>query len=155
MKRVIELWESKLKDIFAVFGFTFVWVVFFFILFSYVPIYNWGQEVTTPFTIPRNKIYDFVSACVIAPLVEELMFRVAPVMILEKLKLVKKVGLEIMFLVSLIFGFMHGGNINIFIQGIGGIGFSYLYLKQRSYWSVVFVHFLWNFMWGYALPFLT
>lgn len=159
MKRLLDLWESKLKDTFAIFGFAFFWVVLFSIILSYVPMYVRGffteVEIYNPFKIPRNQIYNFVYGCILAPFGEELIFRVAPVMILARLKLIKKVGLEVMFAISLIFGFMHGGNWNIFVQGVVGMGLSYLYLKHRSYLMIVFVHFLWNFIWMFAIQFLA
>lgn len=48
---------------------------------------------------------------------------------------------------SIIFGLGHGGPMNIFLQGITGGAFCWLYYKNNySYLSVVTAHAIWNFL---------
>jgi len=46
---------------------------------------------------------------------------------------------------SIIFGIVHGGPINILIQGVGGLFLAYAFLKNgRCYWSAVALHAMYN-----------
>lgn len=52
------------------------------------------------------------------------------------------------FFTSIIFGVVHGGPINILIQGVGGMFLCFVYLRTgRSFWSVVATHSLYNATW--------
>jgi len=68
-------------------------------------------------------------ACVSAPLVEEPVFRWHPIEVTrglfpgDNLRLLTKI-----IFVSIVFGVLHGGVINIFVQGVGGLLLSYIYL---------------------------
>lgn len=99
--------------------------------------------------------YDFFFACIFAPLWEELVYRYAAISILKKL------GQEFIvpgvIISSAIFGWGHHyGPISLLIQGVGGLIFSYTYIKNNySYWSSVLLHFLWNFSVGYLIPILA
>ncbi len=104
----------------------------------------------------------FFLACVLAPLWEEVAFRVFPIFLARKLTPNEPIEwcassgadrgrLSFLFWAccfsSIIFGLMHGSVINILFQGMGGFLFSWLYLKNNcSYWSAVAAHGLWNFM---------
>lgn len=86
----------------------------------------------------------FVMACVVAPLWEELAFRHLPLTMAKKLKLDP---MHVLMMSSIIFGWGHGGPTGIMLQGVGGFILGYVYLKNGySYWSSVFMHFLWNYI---------
>jgi membrane protease YdiL (CAAX protease family) len=53
----------------------------------------------------------------------------------------------IVILSSIIFGWAHGfGAVSLMYQGVMGIVFSYVYIKNGNcYWSSVVLHSLWNF----------
>ncbi len=97
-------------------------------------------------------------ACILAPIWEEFVFRAH--FFWEKLRdrdeqeefnpeRVKKIGKKPIWkfavFSSIIFGIVHGGPINILIQGVGGLFLSYAFLKNgRSYWSAVALHAAYN-----------
>ncbi|MCP4520971.1 MAG: CPBP family intramembrane metalloprotease [Cytophagales bacterium] len=73
-----------------------------------------------------------------AALIEELIFRMLPFVFInltsgfKLFKFLKGRYLEIVILSSIIFGYAHGGFINIFIQGIGGFGLYLVFLKTQT-----------------------
>lgn len=104
--------------------------------------------------IRQSRVISFLFfSCILAPLVEEFMFRHFP---LQTLKLIPfpnessrtKAIMLVVLMSSLIFGLMHGnGWDSVLIQGVTGLGFSYVYLKNNySYWSSVITHSLYNLM---------
>ena len=110
---------------------------------------NYTVEVMTKFfnfNIPAK----FLTACFLAPLWEESVFRYAPIRFAQFCDtLVGKpwMLLPIVFMSSIIFGILHGSVINIIFQGVGGLMLCWIYLKNgNSYWSVVIAHAVWNFL---------
>lgn len=90
--------------------------------------------------------YLFLTACIVAPLWEELVFRYAPI------TLVKKFGrgaiLSAVAISSFVFALGHTRSPHpILIEGVSGFFLSCVYIKNDySYWSSVTVHFMWNLM---------
>ncbi len=64
-----------------------------------------------------------------APVVEELIFRLIPIYLTLAFTSNKHILWSVIFLVSCIFGYLHGSWHHIFIQGFGGIMFSKAFLK--------------------------
>lgn len=93
-------------------------------------------------------------SCICAPIFEELIFRHIP---LQTAKLIydpsTAKGLKLTMLTvmmsSFIFGWGHGHGWNsVLIQGVCGVVFSYIYLKNNySYWSAVLAHSIYNLIW--------
>ncbi len=98
--------------------------------------------------IPLNQI---IRGLTIAPLGEELVFRLIPLslfsILLKKTELFEEVKWYIVAIIACVFGYIHGGFYNIYIQGVAGFFFGWVYIKNgMSYWSAVIAHFLYNFM---------
>lgn len=83
-------------------------------------------------------------ACVMAPLTEEVVFRLFPLTLTRKLDDKSKVATILAS--SIIFGFAHkNGYYSILFQGVMGLVFACVYVKNNySYWSSVILHSLWN-----------
>jgi len=84
-------------------------------------------------------------------LIEEMMFRL-PLMIAVNADADKKIIFLFAFILSVVFGLLHGGIEHIFLQGAGGFLYCILFLKcggyQKNYLQATAVstaaHFLWN-----------
>lgn len=90
-------------------------------------------------------LWTYFWTCVVAPLWEELFFRVGPISIAKKLG--RHYYFPIILMSSIFFGYMHGFHpLGIILQGVFGFLASVLYIKNGNcYISVVLAHFLWNF----------
>ena len=97
------------------------------------------------------KIPAFFYACIMAPLWEELAFRVIPISIARKFG--DQFIIPVVLLSSLIFGWGHGNGTNsLLMQGIGGLILSCVYIKTGyNYWCSVALHCAWN-VWVIFLP---
>lgn len=97
------------------------------------------------------KIPAFFYACIMAPLWEELAFRVIPISIARKFG--DQFIIPVILLSSLLFGWGHGNGTNsLLIQGVGGLILSAVYIKTNyNYWCVVVMHSAWN-IWVLFLP---
>lgn len=95
----------------------------------------------------------FFKICILAPLIEELVFRYAPLTIAKNAG--RKYILPTMIISSFIFGVLHPNSPSpLLMQGVAGFILSCIYLKNNnSYCSAVMVHFMWNFFF-YILMFL-
>ncbi|MCX6738621.1 MAG: CPBP family intramembrane metalloprotease [Candidatus Parcubacteria bacterium] len=62
-------------------------------------------------------------------LIEETIFRIIPLLLAVKNKFTTKGLLAISVVNSIIFGYIHGGALNILFPGVGGIVFCFLFLK--------------------------
>jgi membrane protease YdiL (CAAX protease family) len=95
-------------------------------------------------------VWTFFTAVVVAPLWEELAFRVIPIRVATQLDL--KLGTKLLWpiigLSSIMFGLGHDSfwPFHLLFQGAMGVVFSYLYIKNNySYWPNVLLHAMWNF----------
>lgn len=99
-------------------------------------IWNWDTQLYDP-TGP----FALFSSLVQAPLIEELIFRYAPLQFVKGTPHV----LPMMIISSAIFGWLHGGFINVMMQGVTGFCFAVVYVKNGyHYWSAVLLHAAWN-----------
>jgi membrane protease YdiL (CAAX protease family) len=134
------MWKAKLKNIGIALILTLGWVG---LIDGFLRSLN-----------PQSLFTTLFFSCILTPLWEELLFRHIP---LQTLKLIsfrsEAQRLKALFLTvllsSVIFGLVHGrGGISILIQGVCGLAFSYVYLKNSySYWSAVILHSLYNLFW--------
>lgn len=169
---------TKFLNIMAVFTISILWLIF--VLFVLVVCMGLGKKdaieliqatITINFasSVPalhvlmNSVIFVFFLACILAPLWEEFCFRFAPIRFSQLLasfaaKLgVPKNGIVAAFAIAfaIFFGILHGSALNIVVQGVTGMLFCWLYLKNNnSYWSVVIAHALWNFLIIFGLPFI-
>lgn len=87
---------------------------------------------------------EFFFACIMAPLIEEIMFRHFPLRVIKATKKEELIVPTILF-TSVVFGLMHNGAVSIPIQGVFGLIASVVYLKNGySYVSSVALHAMWN-----------
>lgn len=141
----------KFLIILAAFAIAILWLAIALTSLKKMVTYDYFGSMS--FTV----VCDFFFACIFAPLWEELAFRHAPMLIAKHFnKASKKVNLTwpVVIISSVIFGWGHGqGPISLLIQGVGGLLFSWVYLKNNySYWSSVALHCLWNISLTYIFP---
>lgn len=141
--------KGKLKNIAS---FYVGYLVYFTVALAVVHVMEPLQyPAWTPFSISADKdlisrftISNILGALIFAPLFEELVYRYAPI------KIAKDLGgaliIPVILISSALFGWGHGnGIISVIFQGMLGFFASVLYIKNgHSYWSAVFLHFLWN-----------
>lgn len=139
---------AKLRNVGAAFTLCLLWVavveVFYKWLFTRVPA--GGQEYPW-YTLPKY-LHEwwivFIGGCIFAPIWEELVFRklwLDYMITIDKGKLI----LPAILFSSIIFGLGHDGIFSLPIQGVMGVVFSVVYLRNgRSYWPNVLLHALWN-----------
>lgn len=101
---------------------------------------------------PKNHYHNFtlhyfIFVCILAPLWEELAFRVIPIQIMEHLSNHNdKVLWYTIALTSVVFGWGRGhGMESLLMQGVVGFAIAIVYLKNGfCYWSAVTTHATWN-----------
>ena len=97
-----------------------------------------------------------LSLLVTAPLAEEFIFRWIPFRLLKDTTLFKEKTYYFVAISAIIFGYIHGGFNNIYLQGVAGFFFGWVYIKnEMSYWSAVATHFLYNFMICIIFPLIS
>lgn len=128
--------KEKLLNISAAFGFMIIWTMLITTFLSY------AQSAQFGFNPPPTPLYLFVTACLIAPITEELVFRWSPLTVVKRYPVLTW---PVIVISSWVFGWMHGGPTHVLIQGVFGVVFSVVYIRNGyCYWSSVFTHFLWN-----------
>ena len=127
--------QKGVRDILVVFALQVAWCkIIFFALFLLI-----GLECEPTSNITLSK---FFLACVFAPVWEEIAFRYIPLTI--AIRYFKKSFIQITIGSAIFFGYIHGSPINIMIQGVWGLLFSIVYIRNGLKWAIV-SHFLWNF----------
>lgn len=137
---------DKAKNITFCFVACLIWVTLVTRFIQYLTHQTWPDMIV--YNIP----YYLIFSCLLAPVFEELFFRFIP---LETHKLVTRDSSEavqlksqvlVVLFSSLLFGWAHGhGFTSILVQGVCGLGFAYVYIKNGySYLSSVILHSLWN-----------
>jgi membrane protease YdiL (CAAX protease family) len=137
---------DKAKNITFVLVICLIWVTLVSRFLQWLTNTTWLDMHVT------NIPYYLIFSCILAPIFEELFFRFIP---LEMHRLVTKnssqaVQLKSQWLVvlftSLLFGWAHrNGFTSILIQGVCGLGFAYVYIRNGySYISSVLLHSFWN-----------
>ena len=133
---------NALKSMFFVLGICIFWVTGVFALCDhFMPLL---LDSDNPYCGTAYKVSLFFSACILAPIVEEMLWRVGVIKILKILKAPAAVVFQLGIMSSIIFGYMHGGLTNVLIQGVFGMWLYWLYLKHNSYALNVLCHSLWN-----------
>lgn len=147
---------------------------FCLLIVHYIPVfYHWLDQIQIGFekTIVYHKpfrfpFYDFFTDCIETPVYEEFCYRVFPIevaLIAGKYILQERRDKDIMLIFIIIFcsmqfGWGHGGVEYVFIQGLGGLLLSILYLVNGRGWagyiSVMIVHFGINFNADIVYPLL-
>jgi len=134
---------GKIKNIIFGAAAYIMWATFIlFIYKSFIPEFG---TIKLQFMFVESTIHSFISMCILAPLVEEVFFR-KPLSLLKKFEHEKIILLYVLFS-STLFGYIHSqGAWSVPIQGVAGLLFCYVYLKNGySYISSVACHFLVNF----------
>lgn len=128
---------EKTKNILMGYGFLIVWT--FVVSQIYKVVFPAPDYHSTP------DLVDYLQACFFAPFVEEFAFRKVPLDLIKKPDYASYATFLILAS-SLLFGWLHFGVWSLPIQGVAGLVFAYLYLKNNfSYLSSVILHSMWNF----------
>lgn len=149
MKKIIDWLENGAGPwslIYAIPILTFFKIVyatcFFYGLVKYLP----DNESCSSNTFDMSQIADLGIVAYIfiftAALSEELVFRLIPIFTIQLLLSFLNININfkilILFIsiiiVSIVFGYLHGNYINVFIQGVGGLIYSLVYLKYGGYY---------------------
>jgi membrane protease YdiL (CAAX protease family) len=148
--------SQKVSNVLAAYAFSILWLGVFYLVLTkvglaahieklnlYLVVFN--EQVKK--LVPNSRLY-ILHVCVLAPLIEELIFRETPLrrtLNTYWTEQRKVVVTSTIFALSVIFGYLHGSVLNIFLQGVGGLVLSWVYLaNNRSYLSAVITHSLYN-----------
>lgn len=139
--------KGRAFNVVGVVGALFIWSFFvkWFLNFLYgYPIF----QIFPSFFPPEPKVaFLFFGYCIATPFIEEAMFRYAPIEISRQIS--HKAILPAVILSTIVFAQGHSVPwiYAIMMQGVGGLAFSFLYIKNGfSYLSSVSAHALWNFL---------
>lgn len=103
---------------------------------------KWYQSVEKTFEdILKDPIPAFVSVSILAPLLEELIFRG---LILRGLLNAKKNPYFSIIFVGILFGLAHGNPWQFLSAGFLGIILGFIYWRTKDLWICIFIHFLNN-----------
>ncbi|MRI62946.1 CPBP family intramembrane metalloprotease [Ornithobacterium rhinotracheale] len=103
---------------------------------------DWYQEIENTFSgILKEPIPAFISVSILAPILEELIFRG---LILRGLLNSGKNPYISIFLVSLLFGLAHGNPWQFFSAGFLGLILGFVYWRTKDLWICIFIHFFNN-----------
>lgn len=133
--------------------FRIVWVIAIAVVIVYcndliLDFFLHEREVA--FNLDCVKPFELIWLCVFTPFTEEWIFREAAYKVFRPCK---RDEMDFMILIGIVFGWLHGSFEHIFIQGVAGIAFGYVYLKNGySYLSAVAAHSLYNFLVAFAIP---
>jgi len=102
--------------------------------------------------VPRAALTP-IEAIIVAPLLEEIVFRAAPLWFTRKLSRDETLLGVVIITSSFFFALIHNGQMQLAIQGIGGVLLCALYLKCGGMRGVLFTplvvvtmyHMIWNF----------
>jgi len=113
--------------------------IFKVILGDMSPLPHFSKEIP-PFPL-------IFTALITAPIFEEMIFRYAPLELLKSTQIFRENKWLIVFLIGILFGWLHGNYYNVYCQGVMGVAFGWVYIKnQMSYISAVVAHSLYNFL---------
>lgn len=155
-------WWRHAKNIFTAYGVSWLWVLlvvnllqalfannalpanlpYLSVMYSWLTDVPWFKEV-----LAASPMLSLFLVLVFAPFIEEIIFRLPLTFFVGK-----KVEYQRVYVLAacgVIFGWLHGSPINVFIQGFTGMMLGWLFLKNYSsqwaaYISCVLVHFLYN-----------
>ena len=125
-------------------------VIAFVCLFGYLMLQNlcaelairWGLETRTEIVIFKNGFWDvFLSAAILAPLLEELIFRLASCKLLQ---LTKMPTWAVIGVSAVIFMLYHQSYSQVAYQLLMGIWFAWIFLKTHQIGWTMLIHFINN-----------
>lgn len=174
LKRVFDFSKdhnsgTKFLNIMGVTGFDILWLIGVLSFLVAVVGYNTNQlldllnplyltdiQHALPQTFGRSPVFLFFFACIMAPLWEEIIFRLLPLKAILLAPEKYRNGMLGVVAVSsaIIFGYLHHGTVSILIQGVGGGLYCWLYLRNKSILSPMLAHSIWNFTVIFGLPIL-
>jgi len=134
---------GKVRNIMLGVVFYIGWIELMFWLYkNLIPEFSYLGNVGE--ASPESWIYTFLSACILAPLIEEALYRL-PLSIANNMN-IKGIVLYTAIISSVLFGRIHWGeDWTVPWQGVAGIFFCYVYIKNGySYISTVTMHFIIN-----------
>ena len=139
--------EAKIKNILMTLGGIIILITISAHLITYLTPQSTDEGLPSFNQIPDGVIfYKLLMGCLIAPVVEESLFRYLPLQLIRHRPDYKKLEIPVVVGVSIIFGWMHGDEVNVFIQGIIGLCLFWVYIKNGySLMSSIIVHCLYNF----------
>jgi len=141
MKPQPQLFYHKVVRLLSAFTVILFWVAGMSFIFKSI-----GLELYESYYI---SLPDMIISLLIAPVIEEVMFRWLPWQALAKNK-GSDVQLAVVFGSSVIFGLMHGSPFAVLIQGVCGLACFWVYIRNGSLgWSII-LHMMWNFWVLYA-----
>lgn len=148
-------WFLKIFTILTVLAVQFLWLWCVTAILSITGKMNLLQDLSYWQVIGVNKV-EFLAqqsilssvffGCVMAPLWEDAVFRGAVISRTQALFPGDNRQLIYAIIVSsVVFGILHGGVVNVLIQGVGGLFLSYVYLKNGNcILSAMIMHSLYN-----------
>lgn len=138
--------KDKIFNIVAGYGAMILWVSVVIGIFK--GLYNLNtlsdlfQSQFNPFYSQPSIWFTIFMSCIWAPLWEETIFRYAPLQLIRGSQIDP---VPVVLLSSALFGWLHGGAGNVMIQGVYGLIFSWVYIKNEySLVSSMTLHSLWN-----------
>ena len=147
---------EKATNVLAAYAFSVLWLALFYVILSKIGFTQKTEKMNILLVLlgeqiqkvaPSRSVY-FVYACLLAPVIEELLCREWPhrrTIAMPWISDKQAVLTSNVFATSVIFGLLHGSVLNVFLQGVGGLALSWVYLRNgKSYLSAVFTHALYN-----------
>ena len=127
--------QKGVQDIMVVFALQIMWCkVIFFILYLLI-----GLEQVPAYEFTLGNIF---LCCIFAPIWEEIAYRYIPLTI--AIRHFKKSFIQIAIGLAIFFGYIHGSPLNIMIQGVWGLLFTFVYIRNGLVYAIA-SHALWNF----------
>lgn len=88
-------------------------------------------------------VWDLVKSILVAPAWETLAFIAIPIYVAKRFD--EKLVLPVLGLSTIIFGWGHHGNVGMVMQGMMGVIFAWVYIKNNYHFlSAFIVHMAWN-----------
>jgi membrane protease YdiL (CAAX protease family) len=144
MKQNTELFYHKVVRLLFAFALILFWVMGVSYVYKLIGLQNGDTYYVS--------LYTAIVALILAPVIEEILFRWLPWQVLAKNK-GSDIQLAVVFGSSVIFGLMHGGPFSVPIQGVCGLMLFWVYIRNKSLgWSIA-LHVMWNFwvLFGYKI----
>lgn len=147
--------RKKIEDFFMAAGFSLLWVALAHTFFKTIYPNPFDSQASIPKGIFEN-VRLILWAMVLAPLLEEPLFRFAPINFMVARKLTKEAIFWGIVICAYLFAFWHGMNYyNILVQGVGGFIMGLYYWKHKSYTGSLLLHSVYNFYTIYLVYFLN
>lgn len=134
-------WIGKLMTVGLIYSLLLLWT----------SLISFGYSIVWPrppveFSYPSAAT--IFTGLLIAPLVEEIVYRLGPITVARHFNLSL---LPVILVSSVMFAEIHaGGYFAIPIQGVAGLGLSAVYARH-GYWPSVILHTMWNFTYYFGI----